>query len=80
MADYHPELYGQVEALYRTQQPPYDMVEAALAYRCPDCNVNVVIKEDEEIDGKFTVMVAHDETCPWLKQHEAGSSRNDPAS
>lgn len=69
-ADYRPDLYGRVEASYRTHQPPYDVVEQALAYECPDCNVNVFIEEDGEIDGRFHTKIAHDASCPWLAQRE----------
>lgn len=68
--DYHPELYGQVEAVWRTKPPPQDLIDHALERECPDCNVNVVIEEDSEIDGKYKIVIAHDEICPWLAQHE----------
>lgn len=65
--DYRPDLFGHVEASYRTGPPPQDIVDRAMNMECPDCNINVFI-EEQEIDGVFKTIVAHDETCPWLKE------------
>lgn len=68
--NYRPDLYGRVEASYRTAPPPQTVVDQALAIQCSDCNVNVFIEEDPEIDGQFTLKIAHDSTCPWLAANE----------
>jgi hypothetical protein len=68
--NYRPDVWGQVEASWRTQPPPMAIVKEALATECPDCNVNVFIEEDPEIDGNYKILVAHDDTCPWLTEHE----------
>jgi hypothetical protein len=68
--NYRPDLYGHVEASYRTEPPPQSLVDQALAIECPDCNVNVFIEEDSEIDGQYRLVVAHDATCPWLESNE----------
>jgi hypothetical protein len=72
LEDYRPDVYGHVEATYRTGPPPQELIDEALDIECPDCNVNVFIEEDPEIDGKHKVIVAHDETCPWLARKERG--------
>lgn len=69
VTDHRPDLYGHVEATYRTGPPPQDVVDLALATTCPDCNVNVFIRETD-IDGEYRLVVAHDETCPWLTEQE----------
>lgn len=66
MDDYRPDLYGQIEASWRTARPPQEVIDQAFATECPDCNVNVFIEEDPDIDGKYVLKVAHDATCPWL--------------
>lgn len=68
--DYRPDLHGRVEASYRTAPPPQEIVDRALATECPDCNVNVFIEEDPDVDGQYALKIAHDETCPWLAQNE----------
>jgi hypothetical protein len=68
--DYRPDLYGQVEASWRTAPPPEWVVNTALAVECPDCNVNVFIEEHPTIDGEYMTKIAHDETCPWLARYE----------
>lgn len=68
--DYRPDLYGHVEASYRTEPPPQSIVDQALAIECADCNVNVFIEEDPEVDGRYALKTAHDETCPWLAARE----------
>lgn len=65
--NYRPDLYGRVEASYRTEPPPKEIVDRALAIECPDCNVNVFIEENSEVDGQYAITVAHDDTCPWFK-------------
>lgn len=64
--DHRPDLYGHVEGSWRTAPPPQEVVAQALAVECPDCNVNVFINEDDEEDGVYRLVIAHDETCPWL--------------
>lgn len=66
--NYHPELYGQVETEWRTRPPCQAYIDRALATECPDCNVNVVLRETPDQDGVFLLIVAHDETCPWLRE------------
>lgn len=68
--DYRPDRYGHVEATYRTERPPQELVDHALAVECPDCNVNVFIEEHPEIDGEYKFVIAHDATCPWLAANE----------
>lgn len=70
MSDHRPDLYGHVEGSWRTAPPPDDLVEQALAYECPDCNVNVFVDEDAAVDGEYRLTVAHDETCPQMVGHE----------
>lgn len=71
--DYRPDLHGRVEATYRTDPPAQELVDEALKIECPDCNVNVFLEEDPEVDGQFKVIVAHDETCPELARKEKGN-------
>jgi hypothetical protein len=78
--NYHPELYGQVEGSWRTTPPPQHVIDTALLVECPDCNINVVIQEDPKIDGLFIIVQAHDETCPWLAQHEKENSPDETSS
>jgi ribosomal protein S27AE len=68
--DYHPELYGQVEGAWRTAPPPQKIIDEAMKAECPDCNINVFIEEHPDEDGRYIIKRAHDETCPWLAQHE----------
>lgn len=68
--NYRPDVFGRVEASWRTKPPSQQFVAYASLIECPDCNVNVFIEEDSEVDGLFIAKVAHDETCPWLTQHE----------
>lgn len=70
-ADHGSDRYGHVEATWRTAPPGPEQVREALDYRCPDCNVNVFIREDEEAAGVYHVKIAHDQTCPWLARREA---------
>lgn len=63
--------FDYVEATWRTKEPSPEQVKEALKIQCPDCRVNVFIREDDEIDGSYHVTVAHDETCPWLAKREA---------
>lgn len=58
---------GIVEAYWRTREPPDDVVNAALGKQCPDCNVAVQIAEHPELDGDWELLVAHDQTCPALR-------------
>lgn len=74
MRDHLPGVYGHVEATWRTQEPPQPVIDTALAISCPDCNVNVFIREDDEIDRLYHNTVAHDATCPWLLEHERGAT------
>lgn len=71
--DYRPDVYGQVEASWRTAPPPQEVVDRALAAECPDCNVNAFVEEHPEVDGEYIVKIAHDDTCPWLARREEGS-------
>lgn len=68
--NYRPDLYGLVEASWRTRPPPQQLIDYALMVECPDCNVNIFVEEDPDIDGMYHTRIAHDETCPWLAQHE----------
>lgn len=68
--NYRPDLYGHVESTYRTKPPPQSLIDQALTIECPDCNANVFVEEDPEIDGQYTFVVAHDSTCPWLATNE----------
>jgi hypothetical protein len=70
MADYRPDVWGQVEGSWRTKPPPQNIIDQALATECPDCNVNVFIEEHPEVDGLFIIKSAHDDSCPWLKRFE----------
>lgn len=71
MADnYHPDLWGQVEGSWRTAPPPQNVIDQAMDTQCPDCNVNVFIEEHPQVDGQYQFIVAHDDTCPWLKKKE----------
>lgn len=71
MSDYGKGWSERVESSWRTAPPPDEIVQRALRTECPDCAANVFVEEDETIDGKFEVVVAHDETCPWLREHES---------
>lgn len=73
MSDYGSDRYGHVEASWRTRPPPREYVARALRTTCPDCRVNVYIEEHPDTDGEYVLKVAHDETCPWLAEHEAAS-------
>lgn len=73
VGDYGSDRFDHVEARWRTKPPAPEQVVDALAYRCPDCNVNVFIEEDVDTDGVYHIKVAHDQTCPWLARHEAAS-------
>lgn len=70
--DHRPDVHGQVEAEWRTAPPPDDIMRAAMAAECPDCLVNVFVKEHAEKDGVYIMVTAHDDKCPWLEQHEQG--------
>lgn len=70
--DYGSDVYGQVEATWRTAPPPQALINEALAVECPDCNVNVFIEETAR-DGYFRIVTAHDDTCPWLARQESGT-------
>lgn len=72
--NYRPDLFGHVEASWRTVAPPPELVLEAQTMVCPDCNINVFVEEHPEIDGQYIIKRAHDETCPWLAQHERGTS------
>jgi hypothetical protein len=77
--NYRPDIYGQVEGRWRTDPPSQEIIDEALKIECPDCNVNVFIEEDENIDGKYLLVVAHDETCPWLKaKYDNDAQRDNP--
>lgn len=71
--DYRPDVYGQVEG---PKDAPENVVRAALAYQCPDCNVNVFIERGEHgwvVEPGWSIMIAHDERCPYLARIEAES-------
>lgn len=68
--NYRPDLWGHVEGSWRTTPPSQKLIDHALTITCEDCNVNVFLEEDAEIDGHFVIKIAHDETCPWLTEHE----------
>lgn len=69
-SDYRPDLWGHVEGSWRTEPPSQKLIDHALTIECSDCNVNVFIEEHPEIDGHYVLKIAHDETCPWLAEHE----------
>lgn len=72
-ANYRPDVHRLVEASYRTVPPLQALIDEALTTECPDCAVNVFIQEHETNDGEWELVVAHDETCPWLTAREAES-------
>lgn len=74
MTDYRSDLYGHVEASWRTAPPPQEVIDRALATSCPDCNVNVFIEETETVDGEYRLVIAHDATCPAQTARERGGS------
>jgi hypothetical protein len=67
--NYRPDLWGHVEGRWRTAPPAQDLIDEALKTQCPDCNVNVFIEEHKTDDGEYTLIIAHDNTCPWLAEH-----------
>lgn len=50
----------------RRKLPP---VLRNIDYRCPDCDNDVRIRQDEH--GIWRLQVLHDDTCPWLARYNA---------
>jgi hypothetical protein len=48
--------------------PPFRAIAVTVDYRCPDCDNDVRLHQDER--GVWRLDVMHDDTCPWLKRHE----------
>jgi hypothetical protein len=68
--NYRPDVHGLVEVSWRTKPPGPHILSQACESECPDCCVNVFVEEDEEVDGQYKILVAHDDTCPWMTEYE----------
>lgn len=76
MGDHGSDRYDHVEATWRTEPPPPEVVTSALATICPDCRPNVFVDEHPDKDGVYVLTVAHDETCPWLTDRRKREHRD----
>ena len=48
--------------------PPFRAIAGTVDYRCPDCDNDIRLHQDEY--GVWRLDILHDDTCPWYRAYE----------